>query len=99
MTIKTNYWLSWYDPPTHTLPPATLPHWLADHTPDNQPIYVAAIQATSAYTAKQEIAKLYGLSQQAIIWRFCDSKPDSWQPFNDRFPREDWMDWEHIKYG
>jgi hypothetical protein len=28
-----------------------------------------------------------------ISWRFCEPRPDDWEPFGSRFPRGDWMIW------
>lgn len=94
--MKTNYWLSWYHP-TDLHFSLSAPHWTTGYTPDNQATVCSAVQALSPYQAKEIIANAYQpfRSAQAIIWRFCESKPDGWQPFNDRFPKGDFV-WEPL---
>ncbi len=95
--MNTNYWLSWYHDPEHVFK-SSVPHWITGTTPDNKQTVCAVAQAATPYTAKEVIAKAYQpyLSPQAIIWRFCESKPDSWEPFNDRFVKQDWMEWRNL---
>lgn len=96
MTKK--FWVSWYGQyGAYTL------HWpwwisgyrIAYRRIDDEVIHVpticAAILAPSEEAAKEIIFAAHDVRPQAIEWRFCAEQPDDWTPFNERFPKANWM--------
>ncbi len=65
-----------------------------DDPEKTEDIFCAAILADSAAEARMAIVRAHddygaGFSE----WRFVKPRADDWQPFCDRFPRVDWMQW------
>ena len=87
---KKNWWLSWISLRLgFTL---HWPWWVTGYQGE-RPIFVAAVQAEDEDAAKNLIYAAYDTKVSRLYWRFCNEMPDDWEPFNERFPRADWMHW------
>lgn len=88
------FWVSWYN----VLPMGSFelhrPWWISGYrASDEAETICAAIIAPNEEAAKQIILNAYDEPPKSVEWRFCNERPDDWSPFNDRFPRADWMKW------
>ena len=93
MAMK-NFWLSWYCPP-ELMGRFELrwPWWVTGYRDDAE-IICAAVRAESEEEAKRIILEAHDEPLPTDLeWRFVTEAYDDWSPFNDRFPREDWMQW------
>ena len=68
------------------------PWWTTGHTDDGRVTVCAAVVATSEAAAKRVIVTAHD-DEFVPKWRFCDEKPEDWNPFDHRFPRAEWMRW------
>lgn len=88
-----NYWVRWYGGDAFEYDG---PWWLSGWSGENLdvPIFVAAVRAKDERAAKKVIEDSYDDHGRSISeWSFCNERPDDWEPFCDRFPRVDWMQW------
>lgn len=90
-----SYWLSWYDTlygkwELHS------PWWVSGYrVADEARTICAAVRAPDEESAKRLIVMAHDEPRpRDLEWRFVDERPDDWSPFNDRFPRADWMKWD-----
>ena len=89
------WWVSWYSP-TELYGKFELhsPWWISGETGDGaQHTICAAIEAHSEGDAKQIVKECYDDCPPPITFRFVDEQPADWQPYTDRFPKADWMQW------
>lgn len=90
-----NYWVSWYTTEKMGLFDLYSPWWYTGHrVSDGAPTVCAAVKAQSEEEAKLVVLKSYDKTPLEIEWRFCNERPADWSPFNARFPRGKWMEWE-----
>jgi hypothetical protein len=61
--------------------------------PHDVPIFVAAVLAPSEEAARAAIEAAYDKPGGALEWSFSNERADDWEPFCERFPRADWMQW------
>lgn len=93
-----NYWVRWFSAPSSTFE-TTWPWWHSGFTGDDRNVLVAAVRGAGVEQAKAQIVAAYepfleGKSVADVIeWSFVSERPDDWQPFTERFPRADWMEW------
>lgn len=88
------YWISWIGPvggfELHW------PWWISGYRlgdEEDTPTICAAVKAKNENAAKEVILASHDDKPKDIEWRFCNERPDGWEPFCDRFPRADWMQW------
>jgi hypothetical protein len=92
-----NYWVSWYG--NHlgkftVFTPWWISGWRVMSDGSDDPIFCAAIKASSEEQAKLKVAMAYDVSPgDNIEFRFVSERPEEWAPFSDRFPKADWMKW------
>jgi hypothetical protein len=69
------------------------PWWISGETEDTT-IFVAAVVAPSEDDARRVIEASYDDGAAGVFeWSFSNPRSDDWEPFCDRFPRADWMQW------
>ncbi|GHU77805.1 hypothetical protein AGMMS49992_26770 [Clostridia bacterium] len=94
-TIKLNYWVSWYHKPSFADFELHWPWWISGiRESDKAEIICAAIKAKNEFEVRKIIRLAYGKSVPVSQYRFVELRPAGWTPFNDRFQRADWMEWE-----
>ena len=90
MSKDKSYWMSWVTSPldgpwTATLFSMLTPWWVEEVQESDDAVFHAAVRAPS----EEEAWVLIGLSsfdgEKPTKRRFCEEKPDSWSPFNERF--------------
>lgn len=86
-----NFWVSWYADPGRSFELRS-PWWVSGETGQSTTI-VAAIKAHSEDEARDVVRGAHDDPPAKIRWRYVTERPDDWSPFNDRFPRDDWMEW------
>ena len=98
MSLKNNYWLSWYHRPEYGEFELHWPWWVSGTTigvdfEETGSTICTAIRATGVAEAKRVIEKSYDNEQRNLEWRFANEQRRDWSPFGDRFPKADWMTW------
>jgi len=92
-----NYWLSWYCPP-HLMGKFELhwPWWISGlRVDDEHEVICAAVRAEDEEAAKRIIIDAHDEPRPVDLeWRFVAEKPDDWSPFDDRFQKANWMQWQ-----
>jgi hypothetical protein len=90
-----NYWLSWYHD-IDALGAFELhsPWWVSGTRLDGADTVCAAIKAENEDAAKAAVVAAYDTPPDTLEWRFCERQPDVWSPFNTRFQRSAWIQWE-----
>lgn len=88
------FWISWYEPHIEKFEYHG-PWWISGQLFDGSLDTVcAAVIAKDEESARQKMLNCYDDKRvPAFNWRFCEERPDDWEPFNGRFPRADWMKW------
>lgn len=91
------FWISW-DTAAWAAFIGWGPWWVIGETRGevNRSTMVCAIVADDEKDAQQKILHLYDPRHDAaeeVKWRSCEAREDDWEPFCDRFPRLDWMQW------
>lgn len=90
-----NWWISWYHEEHFTAFELCSPWWLTGRRcSDGSQTVCAAIKAESENEAKRLIYKVYDIKPSEIEFRFVNARPTSWNPFTERFERQDWMVWD-----
>ena len=89
-------WLSWKH--YRDMGPITLhwPWWISGSGCGPRGEYTticAAIQAESWAAALQIVRLSFDKVPNVLPLRFITEKDAGWSPFNERFPRADWMQW------
>lgn len=88
------WWVSWYDHPGNfTLVEYEYPWWITGYRADGKATFCAAVIAPSEVEAKEQIVQAYRYMPVNMEWRFCEEKPEDWEPFCERFPRSCGMQW------
>jgi hypothetical protein len=95
-----NWWVSWWCP-RDQLASFELhsPWWISgERIADGAQSICAAVQAATEDRAKALIGLSYDEPKDGdtIEWRFINEQPDDWSPFNDRFQRAHWMQWDPL---
>ena len=89
------YWLSWYG--TSDSFELTSPWWISGERVfadgSAELTICAAIIASGTDAAKSVVVNAHDISPTRLAWRFVEERPDDWEPFCDRFPRAEWMQW------
>ena len=95
MSDNRNWWVSWYNSGRRDAFELHSPWWVSGtRLDDDADTIVAAVRAPTEKDAKAKIITAYDRpAVSSLEWRFCKPQADDWQPFNDRFPRSDWMRW------
>ena len=90
------YWLSWWTAPALGSFELHSPWWFSGFRGDDGARSVcAAVVADSEEAAREKILAAYDTRPPAgLEFRFVDHQPEGWSPFNGRFRRRDWMQWE-----
>lgn len=88
-----NYWISWWHEHNFGVFELHTPWWISGQRADASVSICAAIRADNEETARYMIYGAYDKIPVYIHFRFCTAQPDDWQPFNERFPKGDWMRW------
>lgn len=92
-SLRRNFWASWYDLDTYPQFDSNLPSWCTGwRMRDNARTIVCAVKAENEDAVKAIIRRAYGFNRN-IEFRFIEQRPNNWEPFNERFQREDWMEW------
>lgn len=93
------FWLSWWHNVSLGEFELHSPWWISGYSALGDSI-CAAIIAQDENEAKEIIYKAYDKRPESLAegytlltWRFCESKPNDWEPFGDRFPLQKWMVW------
>jgi hypothetical protein len=92
------WWVSWLSP-TELYGKFELhfPWWVSGETWDgSKQTICAAIHAYTQEEAQQIVKECYDDCPPPIEWRFVRERPEDWSPFNDRFPKADWMQWPPV---
>lgn len=89
------YWISWIHEETYGSFELYLPWWCTGYDSEDNSLICAAILAYNEEEAVNKIESSYDAKPQHIIFRFIDEKEKEWSPFNDRFPKADWMKWNY----
>ncbi len=84
------WWVSWYDSGGFLL---ERPWWWTGHRADGKATFCAAVIAPSEEEAKEQIVRAHDDAEVDMEWRFCEEKPENWEPFCERFPRSCGMQW------
>lgn len=88
------WWVSWYG--ENGVFCLHSPWWIAGFRgskPDDY-IFVAAVQASTFPKAQSAIRDAHDDPGAVIEWRFIEPRKPTWSPFNQRFPRAEWMKWD-----
>lgn len=91
------FWISWWSHPTVGFELHS-PWWVTGYSSQGfgaeeaQRSLCAAVLAENAEAAKAAVVAAHDAPVD-LEWRFVEHRPDSWSPFNDRFPRKSWMRW------
>lgn len=98
MNMNRNWWVSWYSTAEMGEWELASPWWKSGtRSSDHAATICAAIRAIDSDSVRKKIAAAYDIPLTnplvEIEWRFCNMRTDDWSPFNDRFPRADWMQW------
>lgn len=98
-----NFWISWFHTPAMGGFELHSPWWvsgsrevvnrLAFDEGHSEPTICAAVQADDEDGAKEAVVASYDMRPSNVEWRFCEPRADDWTPFNERFPKADWMTW------
>lgn len=88
-----NFWLSWFHHKSMSGYGLAFPSWVSGESPWGKTI-CAAIKATGEEEAWEIVEKSYAERPVVLARRFCNEQEEGWSPFNDRFPKADWMTWE-----
>lgn len=86
------FWMRWhslYDPSSFEYHG---PWWISGYTPDDLPIFCAAVCAEDSDAAREVIRQSYDYPHD-IEFSFVEERPAAWEPFSGRFPRANWMTW------
>ena len=94
--VEKAFWISWQH--YQAMGPFEIHSawWVSGHGNDEDGSYYcicAAVRAADEEAAKAFVVASYDDVPDAIKWRFCEDRSDTWTPFNERFPRADWMKW------
>lgn len=98
MDVLKPFWISWWVDGSFEL---HAPWWFSgvrwttgtDGEDNEQSCACAAVMAKDEEDAKRFVRESHDDRAANIEWRFCEERPRKWQPFSDRFPRADWMQW------
>lgn len=87
-----NYWLSWVHPRGSRF---TLhsPWWITGYVGNDYNV-CAAVRARSESEAKEIVLQAFDHRPKSLEWRFCVEREPDWSPMGERFPGNDWMQWE-----
>lgn len=92
------FWLSWHETGPHDYKG---PWWTSGKSVQMDPVsYMpkevnhcfAAVLAENAYAAQTIIMDRH-LGVRPVSFLFVQEMPSNWEPFSDRFPQHDWMEW------
>lgn len=97
MNMNRNWWVSWYSTADMGERKLSSPWWKSGQRGDGASTICAAIRAVSPEEVRLKVAAAYDIKIEnpltQIEWRFINQRDEKWEPFNDRFPRADWMKW------
>lgn len=101
MALK-KFWVSWYSPAKLGGWELHTPWWVSGYAMGDEedvPTICAALHARDEAAAHQTIADCYDKETKItdIEWRFVEERPDDWSPFNSRFQRAPWMNWDDAR--
>ena len=86
-----NWWVSWYSNGAFEYHG---PWWVSgQRLSDNAHTICAAVRADTEDAARKVITDAHDDPTTTLEWRFVEERPDDWNPFSDRFPRADWVQW------
>ncbi len=90
-----NYWISWWTHEHEGAYELHSPWWVTGerHGRNAARSICAGVKAKNVEAAKELIKSSYNNNAQDLEWRFIETMPVEWSPFNDRFPKADWMKW------
>ena len=91
------FWLSWIHFPSMGAFTLHSPWWISGSFGASGSTLCAAVYAEDEIEAKWIVKQAYDDPPSSLSWRFCNEQrgPD-WSPFNDRFPKADWMEWPAV---
>lgn len=89
------YWISWWDD-VERLPEfeRQQPWWTSGEDDEGRVSLCTAAIANSEQEAKDQIRSNYDYPPESLDWRFIQERPEDWSPFNSRFQKASWMEWE-----
>lgn len=93
------FWVSWWANPAVPFTwdgPWWISGWRFLANDDEQDSICAAVMAASAAAAEAVIRAAHDDPSCQLEFRFCEERPLDWSPFSERFPRRDWMRWQHL---
>lgn len=92
------YWLSWHETGPHDYKG---PWWMSGSSTQMNPVTLmfgpirhcfAAVIANNPYEAQSIIMNAH-IGHRPSSFLFCEERPESWEPFTDRFPKREGMIW------
>lgn len=85
--------VSWYNGTPLTEFELHAPWWVTGYDAEGNETLVAAVRAKDEHAAKEQILRAYDhYAPGSLRWRFCE--PLDGEPFNSRFPKNEWMAWD-----
>lgn len=96
------FWVSWYHEEPFGELKLEFPWWTTGwRCSDYADTICAAVIAPTQEGAEEIIYKACEFRPEVIEFRFVDSKPDDWIPFNERFRsgKEKWRKWANATDG
>lgn len=87
------YWLSWCSDRMGEFE-LHWPWWVSGYDANDRPVICAAVIAFDERDAWGIIKRCHDDPKpESLDERFCEEKPEGWQPFCERFAKADWMLW------
>lgn len=95
--LKPAWWISWYSGRDGGEFELHSPWWISGYDMNDRTIYVAAVRAEDESEAWQIVRNAYDepRSEDDLEERFCDDLSGE-EPFTDRWPRAEWMEWNEF---
>lgn len=92
--VEQSYWVSWFHTEDMGGFELDWPWWTSGYRlSDGAATLCAAVRAKDSMGVMIRITGAYDVYPGEVEWRFIEHKPQGWEPFGDRFPRADWMEW------
>ena len=88
-----NYWISWWHDKEFSPFELHSPWWVSGEAHDDAKSICAAIKADNEHEARQIVLACYDSLPDTLRFRFNEQKENDWSPFNERFPKAEWMKW------
>lgn len=90
MSTDRRWWVGWYgDGPFEYHGP----WWVTGAEAGGRLTFCAAVHAPGEDAARAAIIDAHDAERPAVEFRFVEERGDGWEPFSERFPRAEWMQW------